>query len=84
MKTLLWFAAAAAGTLVVASVVAKHLQKAQSRSQLALAGAADYEIFEAEIIEIEPLDMEGLQLIEDTTLNLLEELAHEGLFSKTV
>jgi hypothetical protein len=75
---------AAAGALAVASVVVKHLQKPQLRSQLALAGGVDYEIFDAEIIEIEPLDMSGLQTIDDVTLDLLQELSHEGLFSKNV
>ena len=77
---MLWLAAAAGALVAVAVVVAKH-QKPRLRSQLALAGGVDYEIFEAEIIEIEPLD--PAETIDDGTADLLEELAHEGLFSKS-
>ncbi|MEO8842595.1 MAG: hypothetical protein ABI591_15910 [Kofleriaceae bacterium] len=83
MKTLLWLAAAA-GALVAAAEIVKRMQRKQlRRAPLAIAGGVPYEIFEAEIIEIVPFDPSGPAIIDQTTIELLEELAHEGLFAKS-
>jgi hypothetical protein len=83
MKTLLWLAAAAGALAAAASIIRRTQRKQLRRAPLALAGGIPYEIFEAEIIEIVPFDPSGPAVIDRATIELLEELAHEGLFAKS-
>jgi hypothetical protein len=83
MKTWLWLAAAAGAVVAAVEIVTRVQRKQLKRAPLALAGGIPYEIFEAEIIEIVPFDPSGPARIDDTTIELLEELAHEGLFAKS-
>jgi hypothetical protein len=86
MKTWLWLVAAA-GAVVAAAQIMTHMTRVQrkqlKRAPLALAGGIPYEIFDAEIIEIVPFDPSGPAVIDRATIELLEELAHEGLFAKS-
>ena len=83
MKTWLWLAAAAGAVVAAAEIMVRVRRKQLKRAPLALAGGIPYEIFEAEIIEIVPFDPSGPARIDETTIELLEELAHEGLFAKS-
>ena len=83
MKTWLWLAAAAGAVVAAVEIMARVQRKQLQRAPLALAGGIPYEIFEAEIIEIVPFDPSGPARIDETTIALLEELSHEGLFLKS-
>jgi hypothetical protein len=83
MKTWLWLAAAAGAVVAAVEIVTRVQRKQLKRAPLALAGGIPYEIFEAEIIEIVPFDPSGPTRIDEMTIELLEELAHEGLFAKS-
>jgi hypothetical protein len=83
MKTWLWLAAAAGAVVAAVEIMTRVQRKQLQRSPLTLAGGIPYEIFEAEIIEIVPFDPSGPARIDETTIELLEELAHEGLFLKS-
>jgi hypothetical protein len=82
LKTLLWLVAGAGAVAVAATIVRSVQRKQLLPPRLQLAGGLPYEIFEAEIIEIVPFDPPGAPMVDDTTVELLEELAHEGLFTK--
>jgi hypothetical protein len=83
MKTWLWLAAAAGAVVAAVEIMTRAQRKQLQRAPLGLAGGIPYEIFEAQIIEIVPFDPPGPARIDDTTIELLEELAHEGLFLKS-
>lgn len=83
LKTLLWLVAGA-GVVAVAATIVRSVQRKQLMPpRMQLAGVAPYEIFEAEIIEIVPFDPPGESRVDDTTNDLLEDLEHEGLFTKS-
>ncbi len=83
LKTLLWLVAGV-GAVAVATKFVRSVQRKQLMpARLQLAVGVPYEIFEAEIIEIVPFDPPGVALNDDTTVELLEDLAHEGLFTKS-
>ncbi|HEY0254535.1 MAG TPA: hypothetical protein VGC41_23570 [Kofleriaceae bacterium] len=84
MKTLLWLAGALGVIAASAVVVSRIKPRHQLRAPLALAGVpahlVGYEIVDAEIIEIEPLD--NFQPLDAETVALLEHLSDRALFMK--
>ncbi|MFT3691712.1 MAG: hypothetical protein QM831_01140 [Kofleriaceae bacterium] len=84
MKALLWLAGAVGAIAASALVVSRMKTRPQLRSALALAGVpahlVGYEIVDAEIIEMEPLD--NTAPLDADTVYLLEHLADHAVFMK--
>jgi hypothetical protein len=81
MRTLLWFAAAAATLAVAGLIVERALRNQAPRLRRALA-AGPFEVSGVTVIEIVPLDVSGPLITDTATIMLLDELVNESLFLK--
>lgn len=84
MKALLWLAGAVGAIAASAVVVSRIKARPRLRAPIALAGVpahlVGYEIVDAEIIEMEPLDNDAP--LDNDTVYLLEHLADHAVFMK--
>ena len=81
MKTVLWLAAAA-GALAASALALSAFKKRGSSQRMFALASGPFEVEEAQVIEIVPLDVSGPLFLDPVTEALLEHLADDALFLK--